>query len=135
VEALAASLALDHIKCFKVGGVDHEVQPAVVEQAWRQDQGWEITVPPAAAAEQLTLVSLRRCYTSDGRSAHAMYMWRGTPLSVYILPGALNRQGVVHKMGTEAVIWTANGRTYAVVAGGRPPDLARMVDYLKARVR
>jgi len=115
VEALAASLAVDHVKCFKVSGTDKHADAAGAELRWQQDQGWPIVVPPTTAAEQLTLVDVRRCFTTDGRSAHMMYTWRGAPLSLYVLPENLGHDRVVDRMGHEAVIWCANSRTYAVV--------------------
>jgi hypothetical protein len=135
VEALAASLALDHVKCFKVNGTETHADAASAEHAWQQDQGWPIVVPPTEAAQQLRLVNVRRCFTSDGRSAHMMYTWRGEPLSLYVLPEDVGHDQVVDKMGHEAVIWCANRRTYAVVADGRPEDLTHIVDYMKAHAR
>ena len=135
VEALAASLALDHVKCFKVNGTDTHVDATSAAHNWQQDQGWPIVVPQTEAAQQLQLVNVRRCFTSDGRAAHMMYTWRGAPLSLYVLPEDVGRDRVVDKMGHEAVIWCANRRTYAVVADGHPQDLTRIVDYMKAHAR
>jgi len=134
-EALAASLAADHIKCFNVEGTAHATQPAIAEQAWQQDQGWPIGVPSADASQQLKLCGVRRCFTSDGRSAHIMYTWRGAPLSVYVLQKETDRDRVMRMLGTQAVIWRANQRTYAVVAADDTRDLTQIVDYMKARVR
>jgi anti-sigma factor (TIGR02949 family) len=135
VEALAASLSVDHVKCFTVGGGDKHVDPGQAEHRWQQDQGWPIAVPETEAAEQLKLLDVRRCFSSDGRAAHMMYTWRGAPLSVYVLQGNAGRDRVVDKMGRETVIWCANRRTYAVVADGHPADLTHIVEYMKARVR
>ena len=135
VEALAASLAIDHVKCFKVGGSHAHADASGAARDWEQDQGWPIVVPQSEPAQQLTLVDVRRCFTTDGRSAHMMYRWRGAPLSLYVLPEDVGRDRVVDKMGHEAVIWCANRRTYAVVADGHPQDLAEVVDYMKAHAR
>jgi anti-sigma factor RsiW len=138
VEALAASLAVDHMKCFKLPGNDSHGEPAVAERAWQQDQGWPIVVPPSEPSLQLKLVDVRRCFSSDGRAAHMMYTCRGVALSVYVSQepdGNAGRDRVVDKLGHQAVIWCANRRTYAVVAAGLPQDLSRVVDYMKARVR
>jgi anti-sigma factor RsiW len=138
VEALAASLAVDHMKCFKLPGSDTHGEPAVAERAWQQDQGWPIVVPPSEPSLQLKLVDVRRCFSSDGRAAHMMYTCRGVALSVYVSQepdGNAGRDRVVDKLGHQAVIWCANRRTYAVVAAGLPQDLSRVVDYMKARVR
>ena len=134
VEALAASLAVDHVKCFKVSGGGH-VDAPVAEKKWLDDQGWSVVVPPASPAEQLTLVDVRRCFSTDGRAAHMMYSWRGAPLSLYVLPENVRRDRVVQKVGQQAVIWCANNRTYAVVAEGQPKDLTPIVSYMKAHAR
>jgi hypothetical protein len=135
VEALAASLAVDHVKCFKVNGTGTLADAHVSERAWQQDQGWPIAVPQTAPAEQLKLVDVRRCFSSDGRAAHMMYTWRGEPLSVYVLQGEAGRDRLVRKLGAQAIIWCANRRTYAVVSSDTSRDLAPIVDYMKARVQ
>ena len=134
VEALAASLAVDHVKCFKVTD-SPAPDPLAAARDWQQDQGWPIVVPQSEPAQQLKLVDVRRCFTTDGRSAHMMYTWRGAPLSLYVLPEDVGRDRVIDKMGHEAVIWCANRRTYAVVADGHPQDLSTVVDYLKAHAK
>jgi anti-sigma factor (TIGR02949 family) len=135
VEALAASLAVDHVKCFKVEGTPAHADAGVAARDWQQDQGWPIVVPQSEPAQQLTLLDVRRCFTTDGRSAHMMYTWRGAPLSLYVLPEDIGRDRVVDRMGHQAVIWCANRRTYAVVADGHPQDLSRVIDYMKAHAR
>jgi anti-sigma factor (TIGR02949 family) len=134
VEALAASLAIDHVKCFKVT-TNPAPDPSVAAHDWQEDQGWPIVVPQSEPAQQLKLVDVRRCFTTDGRSAHMMYTWHGAPLSLYVLPEDVGHDRVVDKMGHEAVIWCANRRTYAVVADGHPQDLSRVVDYMKAHAQ
>jgi anti-sigma factor (TIGR02949 family) len=136
VEALAASLAIDHVKCFKVGGgTPAHADPSVAARDWVQDQGWSVVVPKSEPAQQLTLVDVRRCFSSDGRAAHMMYTWRGAPLSLYVLPENIGRDRAVDRMGHEAVIWCANNRTYAVVAEGHPRDLTTVVAYMKANAK
>jgi anti-sigma factor RsiW len=138
VEALAASLAIDHVKCFKVTGAVPHADASRAQRDWQQDQGWPIVVPASAPGRQLTLVNVRRCFSTDGRAAHLMYTWRGAPLSLYVLSepdGNAGRDRVVDTMGHAAVIWCANRRTYAVVAAGHPRDLSQIVDYMKAHAR
>jgi len=136
VEALASSLAVDHTKCFKVYGTVADADASSSERSWEHDHGWAIVVPQTEPAQQLTLVHVRRCFTTEGRSAHMMYTWRGEPLSVYVLQGDDVRDRVVHnKMGMQAIVWCANQRTYALVASDTSRDLTPIVDYMKARVR
>jgi anti-sigma factor (TIGR02949 family) len=138
VEALAASLAIDHVKCFKVSGTPSHSEPSVAERDWQQDQGWPVVVPPSEPGQQLKLVDVRRCFSSDGRAAHMMYTWRGAPLSLYVLQepdGNAGHDRVIDKLGFEATIWCANRRTYAVVAEGHQQEVSQVVDYMKAHVR
>jgi anti-sigma factor (TIGR02949 family) len=136
VEALAASLAVDHVKCFKVSSrTPSHADPAIAAHDWQQDQGWAVVVPKSEPAQQLTLVDVRRCLSTDGRTAHMMYTWRGAPLSLYVLPENIGRDRVVDRMGHEAVIWCANDRTYAVVAEGHPSELTQVVAYMKANAK
>jgi len=136
VEALASSLAVDHTKCFKVYGTAAGADALSSERSWEHDQGWAIVVPQTEPAQQLKLVDVRRCFTTEGRSAHMMYTWRGEPLSVYVLQGDDGRDRVFHnKLGMQAIVWCANQRTYAMVASDASRDLTPMVDYMKARVR
>jgi len=135
VQALAASLAVDHAKCFKLAGTSGHADAHVSEQAWQHDQGWPIVVPDTEASQQLKLVELRRCLSADGRAAHMLYTWRGEPLSLYVLQGGSGRDAVVHQLGAQTVLWHANDRTYAVVSGDLTQNLTPIVDYLKARVK
>jgi anti-sigma factor (TIGR02949 family) len=135
VDALASSLVIDHVKCFAVTRSSASADPTQAAVRWQQDQGWPITVADTDAAEQLRLVNVRRCFTSDGRAAHMLYSWRGTSLSVYVLQENAGRDCVVSRMGHDAAIWCANGRTYAVVTDGHPQDLNHIVEYMKARVK
>jgi len=135
VEALTASLTIDHVKCFKVSGKPAHAEPAVAERDWQADQGWPIVVPPSAPSQQLVLVDVRRCFSTDGRAAHMMYTWRGAPLSLYVLQESPAHDQTLEKMGHGAVIWGANQRTYVVVAEGHPQDLTQVVHYMKAHAR
>ena len=132
VEALAASLTADHVKCFAVGKTDVPTDAVVAAAGWQRDHGWSVEIPAAAVSQELELVGVRHCLSTDGRAAHMLYRWRGEPLSLYVLPANTGREQVVRKMGHEAVIWCANQRTYAVVADAHSTqDLTRLVTYLK----
>jgi len=135
VQALASSLAADHVRCFKVNGTATDADAHDSERAWESDQGWPIVVPPTAPAQQLKLVGVRRCLSSDGRVAHLMYTWNGEPLSVYVLPADAGREGTAHRMGAQEIIWRAHQRTYAVVSGDMSRDLTPIVEYIKVRVQ
>lgn len=137
VQALAASLAVDHVTCFKVGAPVTAADAAAESREWQQQQGWPVVIPPTEPAEQLQLLKVRRCFSSDGRAAHLMYNWHGTPLSLYVLPRDTRHQGALRKVGHHAVIWSDHQRTYAVVTARQAPpdDLTRVVAYLKSTAR
>lgn len=138
VQALAVQLTLDHVKCFKLAPDSVTTTPDEAGREWASDQGWEVTVPADSEAQQLEFVCLRRCFVTEGRAAHLMYKWRGQPLSVYVLPSpahAGDTREVVQRFGHEAVLWTDRGRTYVVLARGRPEGFEGVVGYVKANAR
>jgi anti-sigma factor RsiW len=135
VEALAAGLVLDHSKCFKIAPAAGNDDAAEDEALWAKNQGWAITVPPSSPDEQLTLVDVRRCLTADGWSAHLMYRWRGKPLSVYVVPMVVGSAAPSETLGHETEIWADNGRTYAVLADGRPPGFDEIVSYMRGHAK
>jgi anti-sigma factor RsiW len=135
VQALAASLAVDHVKCFKVNGTTADVDAHASELKWAQNRGWTIVVPQSEASQQLKLVGVRHCLSSDGHVAHMMYTWHGEPLSLYVLKEDAGRDGIVRQMGAQEVLWRANQRTYVVVSGDEARDLSSIVDYMKVRVQ
>ena len=72
---------------------------------------------------------------SSGRVAHVMYMWHGHPLSMFVVPRAINgvpeRREFVEKFGHEAVIWSSRDRTYVLLARARPTELEPVVGYVQ----
>ncbi|HXW04570.1 MAG TPA: zf-HC2 domain-containing protein [Vicinamibacterales bacterium] len=136
VEALAAQLVVDHVKCFQFAPGDvHDVDAVALGQEWTSARGWHLQVPASNPTQQLQLLTIRRCASTEGLTAHLMYKWRGQPFSVYVLNSADIAAGssgqFVAKLGQEAVIWSSNGRTYAVVARARPAELDEVVRYVK----
>jgi anti-sigma factor RsiW len=136
-EALAAQLAVDHVKCF-----EFSKQPTVIPDAkalsreWSAKRGWAIKIPEATPLEGLELLEIRRCISTEGQTAHVMYRWRGHPLSLYVLNSQAARVGpnpqVVDKLGQEEIIWAKGGRTYAIVTRGHPPDIERVTHHVRA---
>jgi anti-sigma factor RsiW len=140
VEAVAAQLTLDHVRCFQVAPerLTH-ADAAVAGRDWAASQGWALQVPATSEAVRLELLGVRRCVTASGTTAHLLYKWRGEPLSVFVLPRALRRHAetdeIVEHFGHEAVVWSARDRTYVVLAHGRPDDLASVIGYMKTQAR
>ncbi len=139
VEALGTQLAVDHVKCFEFSSPPTILPDAkAIGRQWAEDRGWAVKVPGSEPLEQLELLDLRRCISTEGTTAHLMYKWRGQPLSVYVLNSAHPRVGgspqLVERFGQEELIWTKGGRTYAVVTRGRPTDLEQVVHYVQRMV-
>ncbi len=139
VEALATQLALDHVKCFQFAPEHADVDSKVAGEAWHRSYAWLISVPRSEPVEQLELLGVRRCLSTQGASAHIMYRWRGHPLSMFVLnsePKArVSPERLVSRVGQEAVIWTDGGRTYAVVSRGQRTDLERIAHHMRASAR
>jgi anti-sigma factor RsiW len=134
-QAFASGLALDHLKCFKVGDSEHPIEAMAAEQAWQHDRGWPLRVAPTDSREALELVCVRRCLSTGGITAHVMYRWHGQPLSVYVVPRDVADAGVFDPMGHQTAIWSAQGRTYAVMADGHPDGFDHIVSYVRDRTR
>jgi anti-sigma factor RsiW len=136
VEAIAAQLTIDHVKCFQFAPerLKHTDAAAAAHQ-WAEKQGWTIDVPDSSASAGLELLGVRRCAMSSGRVAHLMYRWHGQPLSMFVVPrtirGVPDRQEFVEKFGHEAVIWAGKDRTYVLLARARPTELAPIVGYVR----
>jgi anti-sigma factor RsiW len=137
-EAVAAQLALDHMKCFDIIGEEGTTDPKAAAAAWQSSKGWSIGVAPSSDEHDLQLVGVRRCFSTDGAAAHCMYRWRGQALSVYIVPRALEGVGtaqqVVEKFGHGAIMWTNGPRTYLVVTRGRPRGFEEVAGYIRRNV-
>lgn len=140
VEALAAQLALDHVKCFQFqptgpGSADAEA----LGLEWSKKRGWALKVPASSREQDLELLAVRRCASTQGLTAHLMYKWRGAPLSVYVLnsraPGLPRVEQFVEKLGQDTIVWSRDGRTYAVVARAERAELEPIVRYVKIAAR
>lgn len=138
VEVLAAQLAVDHVKCFQFTPERGAVDPIAEGGKWERVYGWPLKVPAAAAAEDLELLGVRRCLSSEGRVAHMMYRWRGEPLSVFVLNSRVGpadarhpAEATIRRIGEQAVIWSRGERTYAVVARGEPAAVQRVARYVR----
>src|SRR3954469_18861639 len=111
VEAIAAQLTLDHVKCFQFAPerLQH-TDAATAAHEWVAKQGWPIDVPASSSNNALELLGIRRCAMSTGRVAHVMYLWHGEPMSMFVVPrtvgGISDRQEFLEKFGHEAVIWS-----------------------------
>lgn len=141
VEALAAQLTIDHVKCFQFAPERLQHADALTAaRDWAEKQGWAIDIPASSSTAGLELLGVRRCATtSSGRVAHVMYTWRGEPLSMFVVPRTMHdipeQQEFVEKFGHEAVIWNGRDRTYVLLARAQPSELAPVVRYVRNLAR
>jgi anti-sigma factor RsiW len=134
--ALAAELALDHVKCFTLfERASGPGDAAVIAGRMKAAYGWDVAVPASSRALHLQLVGGRRCFSTDGRVAHILYRHAGRPLSLFIVPSTSRGAEQVAVMGHEAVIWSRGGSTYVVLARERRDDLARVAAYVRSVIR
>jgi anti-sigma factor RsiW len=136
-EALAAQLATDHIRCFEAAPNPVILPDAkAIAREWATARGWMIKVPDSTRVEDLELLGVRRCISASGHTAHLMYKWHGQPLSVYVLneqdPHVGDGPRVIEHLGQEEIMWSKGGRTYAVVARGRPSEIEHVAQYVRA---
>jgi anti-sigma factor (TIGR02949 family) len=130
-EALAASIAADHLKCFKLVDMAASADPQAVAREWERSRGWRLKVMPDAPGERIRFVGIRRCLSTEGMVAHLMYTSEGRPLSVFVWPKPDVAGRDIEVLGQKAVIWSSVDRMYAVV-GTEPADrMARVAAYMR----
>lgn len=132
--ALAAQLALDHIKCFALFGGTRPVDSGAMEISLQKRYGWPLHIPEGSGPDGLQLVGARRCLYGEGALAHLMYRLQGRPISLFMLPGAVRPSEMVGALGHQAVIWSGAGRTFVLVGSEPRVELERIAAYLSKRV-
>ena len=129
-EALAASVAADHMKCFALSTTGAGADPARVASEWQRARGWSIRVMGDSLDRSIRLVGARRCLSTEGQTAHLMYLSQGRPLSVFVWRTAGVGDRDLEVLGQKAVVWSSAERTYAVVGtepGNRMNEVAALV--------
>ena len=128
---LAAQLVADHMKCFFSGTDRGNLDPLQVGDRLKTRYGFDVPVPGSNPAIGLRLIGARRCLSSDGRTAHLLYSWNGTSVSLYVIPGDSRPPAAVHVMGHDERIWSRHNRTYVVVSREAASDVTPVVEYLQ----
>ncbi len=131
VDALAASITADHVKCFKLADTHQRAEAAVEAARWEQRFGWKVAVLPGVAADDIRLVGVRRCLSSEGQVAHLMYTCQGRPLSVFVWRKPEYNQREVEILGHKTLLWSSADRMYAVVGTESPERMARVAAYVR----
>lgn len=127
--ALATQLALDHVKCFAVFKPDGQTDPQTLAASWQRAQGWDLPVPPPTGA--LELLGVRRCLSSEGRTAHIMYRHGGRPLSLFIARDEGRRTRALEAMGHETILWSEGDRLFVLVGQEPRAELERVAAYVR----
>jgi anti-sigma factor RsiW len=144
VDTYAAQIVSDHKGCFQSPPEARAIDALALARVWEDTNGWPIKLLGHSEAENLQLLGLRRCGSSQGHVAHLLYRWHGRPLSVYVLNGAVKAAPVadhdhfahetVTRQGEHAVVWSSQGRTYTVVASGAAADVERVAGYVRQKI-
>ena len=116
-KAVAAQLALDHLKCFLLFEEPAGLSPAEVQSELKAHYGFDISLPAGPAAGGLSLVGGRRCLYLDGSVAHLLYRKGAVQVSLFVLPtGAELSQTDLDVLGHSAVAFVKGGRTWVALA-------------------
>jgi anti-sigma factor RsiW len=133
---MAAELAADHMKCFRVNDVlgTHHDAPAV-ESSMASGFGWPVQLPAHPERAGLELVGARPCLYGQGKIAHIMYRHNGKPVSVFMLPRSARDDELVEVLGHRAAIWSVGNRTFVLVTKEPRAELERMSSFVHATLR
>jgi anti-sigma factor RsiW len=131
VNALAAQIAADHVRCFTLVDLHQVAEATETAERWQRAQGWRISVMPSVASEHIQLLGVRRCLSAEGQMAHLMYLVDGHPLSVFVWRQPDVGLRNVEVQGHKAVIWSSADRMYAVVGTQQAEQMARVAAHVR----
>jgi anti-sigma factor RsiW len=130
---MAAELAADHVKCFAMNRMLGTRQPAaIVESSMVARFDWQMHLPDNPAGAGLELVGARPCLYGEGKVAHIMYVHRGRPVSLFMLPNSSRSRELVRVLGHEAAIWCVGKRTFVLIAREPRQEVERMAAFVQA---
>lgn len=137
-QAIATQLAVDHMKCTKLGGSALTGTAAELEEAWRVRRRQLLTIPDSSPPQGLRLTGLRRCFSTDGSVAHVTYDHHGEAVSLFILGKGSRALGGTPRrdleaLGHKAVLWTQGADTYVLI--GRDPGVAQTAQWMQEQIR
>lgn len=133
---LAAELAMDHEKCFRLNHLfEPEENPSAVRASMSGWVGLDVNLPDLAGHDDVSLVGSRPCLYGEGKVAHIMYRHRGRPVSLFMLPGDTRADQVVRVFGHEARMWSEGDRTFVLLADESGAQLDEMVSLVRTSLR
>jgi anti-sigma factor RsiW len=133
---LAAELVLDHEKCFRLNallGTQHSPERVRTEMASLFD--WRVQLPDTANHQDVSLVGSRPCLYGEGKVAHIMYVHKGQPVSLFMLPRETRQNQIMQVLGHRARIWSEGDRTFVLVARESESELEQMAALVRTTVR
>lgn len=132
--AYASQLAQDHVRCMRLFGTQKPSDSAEQATLWQRTRGWRVPLPASSPADQIEFVMLRRCLSTQGTVAHALYRHQGQLVSLYIAQRGDQRADVQQVMGQQTCVWNQDGYSFAVVGAESPEDMARLVTWFRRRL-
>ncbi|MBS1819784.1 MAG: zf-HC2 domain-containing protein [Acidobacteria bacterium] len=133
---LAAELAMDHEKCFRLNHILSTARtPDAVQASMASWFDWNVQLPDTATHDDVSLVGSRPCLYGEGKVAHIMFMHQGQPVSLFMLPRETRQEQVVTVFGHQARMWSEGDRTFVLVAKQTAPELDRMVALVRTTIR
>lgn len=133
---LAAELAMDHEKCFRLNHLfGPEENPSAVQASMSGWVGLDVNLPSLAGHQDVSLVGSRPCLSGEGKVAHIMYRHRGRPVSLFVLPRDARQDQVVRVFGHEARMWSDRDRTFVLLADESGAELDEMVSLVRTSLR
>lgn len=131
--AVAAQLALDHLKCFALFDQPADLDPAEIRATLRSRYGWDVAVPDADEIGDLSLVGGRRCVYLDGSVVHLLYKQGRVPVSVFVLPpGETLPRRDIEALGYAGIAFQRGGRTWVVLAREAPAEVGKLAAAFEA---
>jgi anti-sigma factor RsiW len=134
---MAIELTADHVKCFRlinnVLGPNHE--PGAVESSMASRFAWQVRLPEHPEQAGLELIGARPCLYAEGLAAHIMYRHNGEPVSVFMLPKKTRSEEQIEVLGHQAAIWSADNRTFVLIAREPRAEVERMTAFVHNALR
>lgn len=133
---MAAELTADHVKCFALNSaLGTEAQPGLGEQSLVSGFGWHPRAIERFEEAGLRLVGARPCLYGGGKVAHMMFRHEGRPVSVFMLPKVVRAEEILEVLGHEAAVWSAEGRTFVMIAREPRAEAVQMASMVQAALR
>ena len=131
--ALAAQLAIDHDRCFMVepttapefGHREARVQLAGII-------GSDIAVP--FESPDFDVLDVRKCAYERGAVGHVLCTWRGDQVSLFVVPDRSHREQLLEIINHDALVWSAGGHAYVLVAEHGPVDVGQVARHVRQTV-